>query len=154
MCGKSLTLPMIFEEALNDGLFPDDWKKGNIVPVHKTDLKTMLINYCPLSLVIIFAKIFEKIIFTSMFEYFIKNELFTIFQSGFLPGDSCTSKLISIIHEIQKSFDESSPIDVRGIFLDISKAIDKVWHKGLVCKVTSYGISGNPVKLIENDLTD
>ena len=79
MCGKSLTLPMIFEEALNDGLFPDDWKKGNIVPVHKTDLKTMLINYCPLSLVIIFAKIFEKIIFTSMFEYFIKNELFTIF---------------------------------------------------------------------------
>ena len=44
-CGESLvlTLKMIFEVALNDGAFPDDWRKGNIVPVHKKDLKTMLI---------------------------------------------------------------------------------------------------------------
>ena len=83
MCGESLTLPMIFEEALNDGIFPDDWKKGNIEPVHKADLKTMLINCCPLSLLTVFAKIFEKIIFTSMFEYFIENELFTIFRGLF-----------------------------------------------------------------------
>ena len=151
MCGESLTLKplkMIFEEALNDGLSPDDWKKGNIVPIHKNNLKTMLINYCPISLLPIFAKIFEKIIFRSMFEYFIENELFTIFQSGFLPGDSSTSQLLSIIHEIQKLFDESPPIDVRGIFLDISKTFNKVWHKGLVCKLKSYGISDNLLKLI------
>ena len=156
MCGESLALPlkMIFEAALNDGVFPDDWKKGNIVPVHKKDLKTMLINYRPISLLPIFAKIFEKIIFTSMFEYFIENELFTVCQSGFLPGDSCTSQLLSIIHEIQKSFDESPPIDVRSIFLDISKAFDKVWHKRLIYKLKSYGISGNLLKLIENYLTD
>ena len=49
--------------------------------------------------------------------------------SGFLPGDSCTSQLLSVIHEIQKLFDESPTIDVRGIFLDISKAFDKVWYK-------------------------
>ena len=108
MCGESLALPlkMIFEAALNDGVFPDDWKKGNIVPVHKKDLKTMLINYRPISLLPIFAKIFEKIIFTSMFEYFIENELFTfqtfqVYQSGFLPGNSCTSQLLIITHEIQ-----------------------------------------------------
>ena len=151
MCGESMTLKplkMIFEEALNDGLFPDDWKKGNIVLVHKNNLKTMLINYCPISLLPIFAKIFEKIIFRSMFEYFIENELFTIFQSGFLPGDSSTSQLLSIIHEIQKLFDESPPIDVRDIFLDISKTFNKVWHKGLVCQLKSYGISDNLLKLI------
>ena len=51
-----------------------------------------------------------------MFEYFIENELFTVCQSGFLPGDSCTSQLLSVIHEIQKSFDESPPIYVRCIF--------------------------------------
>ena len=88
-----------------------------------------------------------------MFEYFIENELFTVCQFGFLPGDSCTSQLLTIIHEIQKSFDESPPIDVRGIFLDISKAFDKVWHKGLIYKLKSYGISGNLLKLIENYLT-
>ena len=156
MCGELLALPlkMIFEAALNDDVFPYKWKKGNIVPVQKKDLKTMLINYRPISLLPIFAKIFEKIIFTSMFEYFIENELFTVCQSGFLPGDSCTSQLLGIIHEIQKSFDENPPIDVRGIFLDISKAFDKVWHKGLIYKLKSYGISGNLLKLIENYSTD
>ena len=58
MRGESLVLPlkMIFQAALNDGVFPDDWKKGNIVPIHKKDLKTMLINYRPVSFLTIFAK--------------------------------------------------------------------------------------------------
>ena len=93
MCGESfaLSLKMIFEAALNDGAFPDDCKKGNVVHVLKKDLKPMpltanrLIHLLPM-----FAKIFEKIIFTLIFEYFIENELFTVCQSGFLPGDSCT----------------------------------------------------------------
>ena len=54
------------------------------------------LNLCQLTanrlihLLPMFAKIFEKIIFTLIFEYFIENELFTVCQSGFLPGDSCT----------------------------------------------------------------
>ena len=66
--GESLTLAlkMLFRTALNDGVFPNDWKKGNIVPVQ--DLKTMLINYRPIRLVPMFAKIFEKIIFMSMWN--------------------------------------------------------------------------------------
>ena len=54
---------------------------------------------------------------------------------------------MTIIHEIPKSFDESPVIDVRGIFLDMSKAFDEVWH-------ISYRISGNLLKLTENYLTD
>ena len=51
----------------------------------------------------------------SMFEYFIKNVLFAVFQSG----HSCTSQILSIIHEIQKSFHESPPTDVRGTILEV-----------------------------------
>ena len=80
--------------------------------------KNVLKDYCPISLLPIFAKIFEKLIFTSMFEYFIENKLFTVCQSGFLPHDSGTSPLLSITHEIRG--------DVGGVFLDISKALDKV----------------------------
>ena len=60
MCGKSLklSLKMIFEATLKDGVFLDDWKKGNFVPVYKKDLRTMLINYRLTSLLPIFAKIF------------------------------------------------------------------------------------------------
>ena len=80
MCSEWVALPfkIIFEAALNGGVFSNDWKKGNIVPVHKKDLKTMLINYCPINFLPIFAKIFGRIIFTSMFEYFIENEFFAV----------------------------------------------------------------------------
>ena len=154
MCGESLALPlkMIFGPALNDGFFPDDWEKKVIL--YLLIRRTMLIKYRPIRLFPIFAKIFEMIIFTSMFEYFIGNELFTVCQSGFLPDDSCTSQLLSIIHEMQKSFDESPTIDVRGIFLNISKAFDKVWHKGFIYKLKSYAISDKLLKLIENYLID
>ena len=54
---------------------------------------------------------------------------FPQFASFFLLGDSCTPQLSSIIQEIQKSFTESPPIDVRGVFLNICKAFEKVWHK-------------------------
>ena len=95
----------------------------------------------------IFSKIFERVIYNSIFNYFISNKLFTPSQSGFLPGDSCIAQLLSIIHEIQTAF-----ADVRGIFLDISKAFDKVWHEGLLYKLKTYGIEGQLLSLLANYL--
>ena len=43
---------------------------------------------------------------------------------------------------------------MRSTFLDISKAFDKVWHKGLIFKLKTYGVEGNLLKLLENYLTD
>ena len=63
-----------------------------------------------------------------MFEFFIRNDLISQNQSGFKSGDSCMNQLLAITHEIYKSFDAS--INVRAVFLDISKAFDKVWHQG------------------------
>ena len=73
-------------------------------------------------------------------------------QSGFRSGDSCVSQLISITHEIYKAFDGNPSLETRGIFLDISKAFDKVWHKGLLFKLKSYGIEGKLYNIIENFL--
>ena len=46
------------------------------------------------------------------------------------------------------------PLEVRSVFLDISKAFDKVWHEGLIYKIKSMGISGELLNLLENYLTD
>ena len=73
-------------------------------------------------------------------------------QSGFLPGDSSIAQLLSIIHEIQTAFDNNPTVDVRGVFLDISKAFDKVWHDGLVFKLKSYGVEGELLSLLKNYL--
>ena len=66
-------------------------------------------------------------------------------QSGFRPGDYCVNQLLAITHEIYRSFDGG--LEVRGVFLDISKAFDKIWHKGLLVKLSLSSISGNLLKL-------
>ena len=154
ICNESITIPLeiIFDESLKNGVFPEIWKRANVVPVHKTDDKSLVKNYRPISLLPIFGKIFEKVIYNSLFNYFISNKRFTPSQSGFLPGDSCTAQLLSIIHEIQTAFDENPTADVRGVFLDISKAFDKVWHDGLLYKLKAYGVQGELLSLLRNYL--
>ena len=85
-----------------------------------------------------------------MFEFFTKNHLISHSQSGFKPGDSCISQLLSITHEIYKSFGDG--LDVHGVFLVISKVSDKVWHKGLLYKLKQNGISGNLLDTITDFL--
>ena len=75
-------------------------------------------------------------------------------QSGFRPNanDSFKSQLLSIVH-VYSLFDCHPSLEVRGIFLDISKAFDRVWHEGLLYKIKSIGISGTPLKLIKSFLS-
>ena len=103
-------------------------------------------NYRPVSLLPICGKIFDRLIYNSLFEFFIANELISSNQSGFKPGDSCINQLLSITHKIYKSFGDG--YEVRGVFLDISKAFDKVWHNGLIYKLKQNGVSGNLLNLI------
>ena len=71
-----------------------------------------------------------------------------------MPGGSCVSRLLSITHEIYKSVNCRPPTDMRGTFLDISKAFDKVWHESLIFKLKTYGVDGKLLALLENYLTD
>ena len=61
-------------------------------------------------------------------------------QSGFRPFDSCINQLLAITHEIFEAFDYNLPLEVRSVFLDMSKPFDKVWQEGLLYKLKSTGI--------------
>ena len=126
ICDTSICRPLklIFQSCLESGKFPAEWKKANVVPVHKKGDKQILKNYRPISLLPIAGKIFERLLYDRMFEFFIANNLISKNQSGFRPGDSCINQLLSITQEIYQSFNDN--LEVRAVFLDIFKAFDKV----------------------------
>ena len=155
ICDKSILKPLIllFENSTKSSYYPDIWKKSNIIPVHKKNDKQLVNNYRPISLLPIFGKIFEKIIFNRIYGFLLEENLLNPNQSGFRPSDSCINQLLAITHEIFEAFDCNPPLEVRSVFLDISKAFDKVWHEGLLYKLKSMGISGELHKLLENYLS-
>ena len=87
-----------------------------------------------------------------MFSFFSENDLISPKKSGFRPGDSCTTnQFLSIAHEIISAFDDGH--GVKGVFLNISKAFDRVWHKGLLFKLQQNEVSGELITLIKDLLS-
>ena len=140
--GKLFLKPLILllQNSCKLSYFPDIWKRSNIIPVHKKNDKQLVKNYRPISLLPIFGKIFEKTIFNKIYHFLLEERLLNPNQSGFRQSDSCINQLLAITHEIFEAFDCNPTLEVRSVFLDISKAFDKVWHEGLLFKVRSMGV--------------
>ena len=128
------------------------WKLANVTPIFKKEDKQLVKNYRPISLLPICGKILEKLIFDSLYLYLSSNNLITANQSGFRPGDSCPNQLLFLVNEIHKAFENPKSLELRAVFLDISKAFDKVWHDGLLFKLKQNGVSGKLLKFFESYL--
>ena len=126
----------------------------NVVPVHKKNEKNLKENYRPISLLPIFGKILEKLTFDSLYSHLVANNLLNPCQSGFRPGDSAISQLLSITQAIHSAFDCDPTLEVRSVFLDISKAFDRVCHDGLLYKLRRCAISGNQFNLLHSFLSN
>ena len=75
ICDESIckSLGIIFRSCLENGKFPSEWKKANVVPVFKENNKQELKNYHPISLLPVSGKIFERLLYDSMFKFFTEN---------------------------------------------------------------------------------
>ena len=111
-------------------------------------------NYRPVSLLPICSKIFEKLIFDSIYDFIDKINLFKNNQLGFRPSDSCIHQLIAITHKIFSAYNINPSLEVRAVFVDLSKVFDRVWHDGFFYKLKSNGIDGNVFKLIKSFLNN
>ena len=132
------------------GIFPNKWKKANVTPIFKKKDKNLVTNYRPISLLPLCGKIFEKIIYDNLYSYIYKNNFITDKQSGYKRGDSTVKQLLSITNEIHKTFDEGK--ELRAVFLDISRAFDRVWHDGLLFKLSQIGIEGQALNIVKDFL--
>ena len=120
----------------------------------KKNKKYIVNNYRPVSPLPIASKIFEKAIYHNFLNYIESENLLNINQYGFHANDSYVNQLISITHEIYRAFNCNPSLEVRGIFLDLSKAFDKIWHQGRLFKLKCFGIRGKLLNLLEGYLSN
>ena len=156
ICDETVVLPLkiIFRNILETSIYPDVWKLANVIPIFKKGNNQLIRNYRPISLLPICGRIFEKIVFNCLYSYLNDNSLLTRNQSDFRPGDSTTNQLLYLVNEIHQSFENPKSLEVRAVFLDRSKAFDKVWHDGLISKLEQNGVCGNLLKFFQNYLTN
>ena len=88
-----------------------------------------------------------------IFRIFEDKNLLSKYQSGFRPGDSYIYQLLGITYDIFSIFDCNPTLEIHGVFLDISKAFDRVWHDGLLFKLEQNDVSRNLFQLIKSFLS-
>lgn len=145
-------LSILFNKSLSNNSYPDSWKKANVTPIHKKSDRNNIKNYRPISLLSLTGKLMERCVYKHVYNFLTSNNIITSHQSGFVAGDSTVNQLLSISHDISKAIDNGK--EVRAVFCDVSKAFDRVWHRGLLCKLSSVGISGNLLSWFGNYLSN
>jgi hypothetical protein len=151
---EELSVPLchLFRKSLTACKVPSQWKLANVCAVYKKGDPSIVSNYRPISLLSTISKSLEKIIHKHIFNFFVANNTITSLQSGFVPNDSTTNQLVSIYNTFCKALDDGK--EVRAVFCDISKAFDRVWHKGLIFKLQSAGINGGLLNWFSDYLSD
>ena len=145
-------LQILFNLSLNQCVFPLSWKTAIVIPLHKKNERFLPSNYRPISLLSCVSKVFERVVHKYLHNFFIENKLLYKYQSGFVAGHSTVYQLIEIYHNICMSLENK--LQTCMVFFDISKAFDRVWHKGLLTKLHAYGIKGKFFHWIKHYLSN
>jgi len=137
-CASSLTLPVstIFSQSLRDGIFPSVWKIASITPVHKSGNIHNVENYRPVSILSSLGKIFESLIYDAIYPAL--HHIISEHQHGFVKKRSTTTNLMTFTNSVITKLEKRHQID--AIYVDFSKAFDKVPHELAIQKLNRLGL--------------
>ena len=124
------------------------WKIAHITPIYKRyGPKNDKCNFRPISILPTLSKVCESVIHQRLLNHCIENNIISERQAAYLKGDSTLSQLLFIEHQIRLSWGNSKIM--QAAFLDISAAFDKVWHNGLLAKLSQIGVEGTLLNLFK-----
>lgn len=142
----------IINNSIHLGIFPDHYKKAEIIPIFKAGDKHEPTNYRPISLLSNLSKIFEKVLKIRLLKFLNKVGFFSNKQYGFRTGVSTEDALSHLTSFIYKNLDKSRP--TMGIFLDLAKAFDTVDHTILRKKMFCAGVRGKALDIFTSYISD
>ena len=148
----ALPLQIIFSQSLDAGTVPLDWKQANVIPIHKKGSTSDPGNYRPVSLTSCVCKIMESIIRDHILKHLNENELLSDVQYGFRSKRSCSLQLLDCMERWSQILDNGNSFDV--LYLDFSKAFDRVPHQRLLIKLRHLGINDKVLNWIDSFLSD
>ena len=146
-------LSKLFNNLFKIGHFPDIWKIAHITAIYKkSGQKSDKSSYRPISLLPTLSKVFESVIHRRMLNHLTQNNLISERQAAYLKDDSTISQLIYLVHTIRNAWGQGNM--AQGVFLDISSAFDKVWHKGLLAKLLQIRVEDTAFNLFQSYLSE
>ena len=142
-CANELTpsLSRLFRQSLSEGRVPSGWKHGRITACHKAGPKNNPENYRPISLLPIVSKVLETIVNRRLLRFLTEHKAIPDHQFGFRTGRSALDMAAHTTQRWSNSLDKGH--EVRVVSLDLSRAFDRVWHRGLMEKLAACGIYGH-----------
>ena len=145
-------LKYIFNLSLQQGIFPENLKIAKVSPIYKKDEEFLMTNYRPISVLPCFSKLLARVLYNRLFKYLSENSILYEKQFGFQTSHSTEHAILLLVNQLYQSFDESK--FTLGIFINLSKAFDKVDHKILTKKLELYGIKGCYQRWFESHLSN
>ncbi|KAL1448200.1 hypothetical protein WDU94_003589 [Cyamophila willieti] len=152
-CYSTLSHPLflLFNQSLSTGTFPCIWKHSFIKPIPKKDLsKTNISNYRPISILSAVPKLFESLVLDKFLPFV--SRVIIDNQHGFVPGKSVTSNLLVYSNFLYSEFSHHHQID--SLYLDLTKAFDRVNHRILIDKLESNGVTGTLLRWFSSYLSN
>ena len=153
-CSEALLSPLhsLWTLSVETGNVPTKFKEGIVTPLFKGGDRGDCKNYRPIVLTSHICKVFERVIADQLVEYLEKGGFLSRNQHGFRKGRSCSSQLLQHQHTILRSLESGSEVDV--IYLDFSKAFDKVDLGVLLLKLRALGVKNDLLAWLHSFLVD
>lgn len=128
----------IMNICLTTGYYPTKWKLAKTIPIHKAGKSPNdRASYRPISLLPIFAKLFDKIINNRLTAFNTLHNIIPDFQFGFRQGHSTNHALKYFHNNITRSLTRKETMGV--LSYDVEKAFDRVWQDALIYKMINMG---------------
>ncbi|CAK1547668.1 unnamed protein product [Leptosia nina] len=130
-------LTILFNAILRLQYFPRLWKVSVVNMVAKPGKpSTEVTSYRPISLLPLLSKVCEKLVLKRLLPVLEEQNVIPDHQFGFRSHHGTTEQIHRVAHTIRQAMERKEYCS--AVFLDIQQAFDRVWHKGLLCKLKQH----------------